>query len=702
MSIQLRKEKIGFIAIIVLYLGLAFAYSLTTPPFQFVDEQSHFNYARQWLAEGVLPVIEEGKWASAEAHQPPLYYGLCAALGAIAARLDIAGIVERSETAVFFYLSRWLSILGGVVTIWGTYQLARAALPQQWSLFPAAFVAFNPSFTALNSVINNDGFTAALCTLVLLGILNITVSKSFSPRVFFLTGLALGLGALTKLSALVLVIPLALAIAFLARRLRSWRMLLMGYVIAFGIAFAIVGWWYVRNWLLYHDPSAWGLNALLNPAMVLSHPPTLAEYPRHLLSLAETYWAAFGYIGNVRLAFPIYLTLFFLWALALLGLISLAARWKDSPVVSRSATVGLLLLLLAVLINLGAVFRYGQTYGGAWHGRYLFPTISAASILMTLGLSQVMARRKEALLGGVASGLLVLTILILPFYIVPLRVSPPMLSPEEMQSIENHVDVVYDSGARLLGYNLDDPRVSPGEKLGVTLYWQGVGNMSTDWTVFVHLVDTNEKIFGQVDSRPLAGNYLTPFWRKGTAWKEHYNLPVIPQAHSGLHHLRVGLYELETMHHAPLESDGLPIADKSARFGEVKVVVPLPEPKPQHLLKINFQDSIRFVGWDLVEDVVTLYWQGMGKPSQSYTVFAHLLDDKGWVAAQDDGFPGRGHYPTNIWEEGEFIKDEHSITAPPGDYLLEVGLYDSKTMKRLVNEKGEDRILLGRVAWTEH
>jgi hypothetical protein len=67
----------------------------------------------------------------------------------------------------------------------------------------------------------------------------------------------------------------------------------------------------------------------------------------------------------------------------------------------------------------------------------------------------------------------------------------------------------------------------------------------------------------------------------------------------------------------------------------------------------------------------------------------------------------RGTYPTTGRVEGEVITDEYEIAvksdAPPGDYQIEVGMYDAATGQRLpaFDEGGTrlpgDRFLLDQV-----
>jgi hypothetical protein len=89
---------------------------------------------------------------------------------------------------------------------------------------------------------------------------------------------------------------------------------------------------------------------------------------------------------------------------------------------------------------------------------------------------------------------------------------------------------------------------------------------------------------------------------------------------------------------------------------------------------------------------------------KSYTVFTHILDQAGWLRGQKDNLPVGGTYPTTEWVVGEIVVDKYEIEvapeAPPGEYRIEVGMYELATMKRLpvFSEEGkrlpEDRVLL--------
>jgi hypothetical protein len=141
-----------------------------------------------------------------------------------------------------------------------------------------------------------------------------------------------------------------------------------------------------------------------------------------------------------------------------------------------------------------------------------------------------------------------------------------------------------------------------------------------------------------------------------------------------------------------------------------KITTPPPIQYPQHA---TLGQQIRFLGYDLHHSpskpggqvYLTLYWQALGNIEEDYTVFTHLLDSEGQLRAQKDNPPVSGLLPTSAWEVGEFIQDRYILSlapdVPPGEYQLEIGMYQLETGQRLEVREGpeeeEDRILLGAV-----
>jgi hypothetical protein len=118
-------------------------------------------------------------------------------------------------------------------------------------------------------------------------------------------------------------------------------------------------------------------------------------------------------------------------------------------------------------------------------------------------------------------------------------------------------------------------------------------------------------------------------------------------------------------------------------------------PEIDYPLEAKFGDDIRLLGYDLDtsrsvpngELGLTLYWQAINTPADSYTVFNHLAGSDGQIWGQLDSPPISDAWLTSTWLPGEVIFDERVIpirpNAPLGTYSLIAGLYTAHDGKRL-------------------
>jgi hypothetical protein len=110
-------------------------------------------------------------------------------------------------------------------------------------------------------------------------------------------------------------------------------------------------------------------------------------------------------------------------------------------------------------------------------------------------------------------------------------------------------------------------------------------------------------------------------------------------------------------------------------------------PPVQSATDVRFGEGARLVGFDVSQGEglhVVLYWQALAPMDRSYTVFVHLLDSAGNIAAQRDQIPGAGEFPTTGWVRGEYLADAYDLGLPrAGEFRVEVGLYDAATGQRL-------------------
>jgi len=81
------------------------------------------------------------------------------------------------------------------------------------------------------------------------------------------------------------------------------------------------------------------------------------------------------------------------------------------------------------------------------------------------------------------------------------------------------------------------------QSLDIELYWSAVATPELDYTVFVHLVDSDGRLVAQHDGHPLNGVYPTSWWTSGEIVGDSHTLPS-PEDGDGV--LYVGMYDAQS------------------------------------------------------------------------------------------------------------------------------------------------------------
>jgi 4-amino-4-deoxy-L-arabinose transferase-like glycosyltransferase len=657
-------------------------------------------------------------------------------------------------------IARLVSVLWGAITVLATYLTALELFPKRRSFAAgaAALVAFNPQFIFISSAVSNDSAVSALCTLSLWLMLRlvrrgVSMTKSQIPnpngdwvlgiRYWVWLGLVLGLAILTKASALALLPVAVVAIAIASWSRGSGWTFLKVCLIVLGVVAIVAGWWYVLNWRLHGDP----LGLQVHQAIVGPGRPelTLTELVHELSQIELSFWAAFGW-GNVHAPPWIYTLLRIVVRLGALGLVIMVirnrAKFTDVSLRAKRSNLlpswrlprrgvytehrrsaprndtwpGLALLLLWSLLVFVALLRWLQ-WIFAPSGRHLFPAIAAITILLLLGLLQLIPGRFRKKATALLAGAMLVFAVICPLaYIAPAYARPPLLSEAAIEAIPHRLDANFGGVMRLLGYNLQPAtcNLQPGDSLTVTLYWQSLAEINQDYSVFVHLLDENDLIIAQRNTFPGLGSFPTTLWQVGDAIADTYTLtlPETTYAPSSAE-LEVGLFDLATGERLPVYGAEGEAVDDNVRFHQIEIV-PRSETGLPNPVRFNFGDKIALVGYQMDQRKaepgeairLTLYWQGLAEMKDDYTVFVHLLREGDQIWAGMDRQPQNGAAPTSTWSKGETVLDEYELViapdAPPDVYEIEVGLYLPETGDRLdlLDQDGRpmgNRVLLSKV-----
>lgn len=710
------RLNLPLVVLIFIFLVAGLIYSLVTPVFEASDELWHYPVVKHIADGNGLPIQDAARqnaW-NQEGSQPPLYYALAALATAWIDTDDLSdlmwynpqasigqplvpgnkNLVVHTERERFpwrgailaVHLVRFLSVLMQMATVWLTYLLARTIVPGRHglALTAAAIVAFNPMFLFIAGSVNNDNLIVPLATFIVWR-LAVMLHRGWPARWEVpLLGIVLGLAALTKLSGLAL-LPLAAGVlTLIAARHRAWcPWLSWGLTLAASLA-AIAGWWYVRNWQLYGDPT--GLNMMLE---IAGRRPggfglqdLLAEFERFRLS----YWGVFGGFNVIapRWVYRIYdgLALAALggWAWRLVG----GSRQDERPHIGST----LLLIIWVLLVGVALIRWTSQTY--ASQGRLLFPAIGAVAVLMAIGLTYWLPQRMQGHgLAAIAIALGGLAVAV-PFTVIaPAYAKPPLLTANQMPADIRRVDLQLAGIVRVIGYELPQETIRPGHHLPVTVYWELLTPPERDLTVYVHLLGRSREVVGKVDTYLGLGAYPFALLKPGDVVKDTYHVPVAPTADAPtLLRVEVGLFD----RHDPLASDfpGTDSADRPAdRVIAAARLLPVAAPTftIEQPVEFDLSGQAKLLGYALSPTTarpgetitLTLYWQPQARLAEDFHVFVHLTDDRGVILAQGDKAPLDGDWPATAWEPSLAFRDEYPIPLPAhmpaGIYDVRVGLY---------------------------
>lgn len=121
----------------------------------------------------------------------------------------------------------------------------------------------------------------------------------------------------------------------------------------------------------------------------------------------------------------------------------------------------------------------------------------------------------------------------------------------------------FDDKIALLDVDLPQETIQSGGQLALALTWQSLADMGEDYTVFVQVLDEQDRIVGQVDSWPVQGTYPTSQWQIGEVIHDPYVVQLQSDLQPGTYRVHIGWYLLATLRRLPVSAeDGTPLDNK--------------------------------------------------------------------------------------------------------------------------------------------
>ena len=739
-----RRLNLAIGAVVTAFIILSAAYSIANPLHEATDELRPYRFIPHLVQRRSLPV-QGAMECSAQGHHPPLYYAAAAlATSWIDTGRDICyepqtnpfwaynyweiGVDNKNQylhradeafpwsgEALAAHLSRFVNILVGAGVVSVTYLIGRTVWPTRpfLALGGASIIAFNPMFLYMAGAINNDVIAALAGAAVTLGCVRLMRDENgLGWRWGVILGALYGLALLSKFNLAAIIITIELAVTWVAWRRKQWREWMQVNLLIAGVALLLAGWWFLRNQMLYGEPTGferltelWGVRDPRD-----SFDLAIAELPYVWTSL----WGRFGY-GQIPLPRLFYDVLGLVAVVALAGL-ALPLLQRDREELRESGPY-LLLLLANVGLFFAVIFNYLLVSPAGPMGRFFFPALPSLALLLSYGLSRWVAlmpvrqapedeadpgqRRGIALTAVLTASLFIAALIALFGYLMPAFARPQAYADAE---IANHTNVSFGNLVALKGFEINQDTVSAGDDVEVTLYWEVTGKPPGDYLEFVHLIDEQGLMIAQRDTHPGLGRFPAGDWSPGDRFKETIALRIPDAAYtpsSGV--LSVGLY-------APVEGyrlgvygpDGALLGDAFA-LGDVSLVPTQKDTEAYpNLMEQNFANKLMLVGYEYdrrqvapgEELGITLYWKALADKIPDYEVQLRLLDETGWVMETYQERPQMGTASTSEWSVGEIITDRHvlpiSPAITPGVYRLQLALQRSSDNERppIIHEDG--------------
>ncbi|MDW8298929.1 MAG: glycosyltransferase family 39 protein [Anaerolineae bacterium] len=106
---------------------------------------------------------------------------------------------------------------------------------------------------------------------------------------------------------------------------------------------------------------------------------------------------------------------------------------------------------------------------------------------------------------------------------------------------EQATDARFGSALRLIGYTLSEQTLRSGAELAVTLSWEALASLTTDYRLALGILDERDQIVAQADGAP--SGLPTSVWQRGIRFAETRYLELPSELPTGIYRLYIGWYD---------------------------------------------------------------------------------------------------------------------------------------------------------------
>lgn len=281
----------------------------------------------------------------------------------------------------------------------------------------------------------------------------------------------------------------------------------------------------------------------------------------------------------------------------------------------------------------------------------------------------------------------------------PLR--PHNFDGQTVRGVEIPLQVDFGHQLVLMGYDLPAASLSSDQATALTLYWRTLPPIETDYSVALHLVDEQGRLYGQIDHQH-PGGYPTARLLPSEYIRDEYMLTAFLGTPPGTYTLVASVYDVATDHTLNVWDAGGGWQGIAYPLAQVQVTQPRAFPAPEDLpityhVLADLSDNLRLLGSNALTNIIqvgqrlplTLFWQATAAPDADAQVCYQLISGEGDIVAETIAPPGQADHPTSTWLPGEVIRDGQAFLVPAarlddttqpltsGQYTLRVSLVEN-------------------------
>ncbi len=143
---------------------------------------------------------------------------------------------------------------------------------------------------------------------------------------------------------------------------------------------------------------------------------------------------------------------------------------------------------------------------------------------------------------------------------------------EIIEPVGEPVQYFLGDNVELIGIESPQSEAHRGEEIAFALTWQATGDLETDYTVFVHLVDEQGNLIATFDRPPLAGGYPTHLWQTGDTVVDSHIIRLPEELPAGKYDLQIGWYRFDDLSRLPVvDNQGRAVSKSSIPIAKLEV-----------------------------------------------------------------------------------------------------------------------------------